>query len=68
MSSILTLVNLGLEKLYIESPKCKEKLEVSLLHSSSCAVEEIDVYGYRYFHMYIYNHSKLSLIINVINL
>lgn len=62
MSSICTLVDLGSEKLYVESPKCKGKLEISLLLSSSCVAEEIDVYGYRYFHIYTYNHSKLSLL------
>ncbi|XP_078166867.1 molybdenum cofactor sulfurase (LOS5) (ABA3) isoform X1 [Carex rostrata] len=48
MSSICTLVDLKQEKLYVESPKCKEKLEISLLLRSSCVTEEIDVYGYRY--------------------
>ncbi|KAJ4810324.1 Molybdenum cofactor sulfurase [Rhynchospora pubera] len=48
MNSICTLVDLKLDKLYVESPKCKEKLEISLLLGTSNIVEEIDVYGYRY--------------------
>ncbi|XP_072962206.1 molybdenum cofactor sulfurase isoform X2 [Typha angustifolia] len=48
MSSIRTFIDLQCGKLYLESPICKEKLQISLLKNSSCINEDMDVYGQRY--------------------
>ncbi|XP_020394925.1 molybdenum cofactor sulfurase isoform X1 [Zea mays] len=48
LSSICTLIDLELEKLFLESPKCKDKLQISLLDNLAHLSEEVDVYGQRY--------------------
>lgn len=46
---IHTFIDLGQGKLYLESPRCKAKLQISLQQNSSCGLkEEMDVYGQRY--------------------
>ncbi|TVU08500.1 hypothetical protein EJB05_41905 [Eragrostis curvula] len=47
LSSIHTLIDLELGKLFIESPKCKDKLQISLEHLTHLTAE-LDVYGQRY--------------------
>lgn len=48
MSSICTLIDLELGKLFLESPKCKDKLQISLLENLTHLSAEVDVYGQRY--------------------
>ncbi|XP_062229533.1 molybdenum cofactor sulfurase [Phragmites australis] len=48
LSSICTLIDLELGKLFIESPKCKDKLQISLLENLTHLSAEVDVYGQRY--------------------
>ncbi|XP_047084225.1 molybdenum cofactor sulfurase-like [Lolium rigidum] len=48
LGSIRTLINLELGKLFIESPKRKDKLEISLLENLTHLTAEVDVYGQRY--------------------
>ncbi|KAK3131055.1 hypothetical protein QOZ80_6BG0501430 [Eleusine coracana subsp. coracana] len=48
LSSIHTLIDLELGKLLIESPKCKHKLQISLLEHLTHLSAELDVYGQRY--------------------
>ncbi|GJM97709.1 hypothetical protein PR202_ga14655 [Eleusine coracana subsp. coracana] len=50
LSSIHTLIDLELGKLLIESPKCKHKLQISLLEHLTHLSAELDVYGQRYGH------------------
>ncbi|CAD6335891.1 unnamed protein product [Miscanthus lutarioriparius] len=48
LSSICTLIDLELGKLFLESPKCKDKLQISLLENLTHLSAEVDVYGQRY--------------------
>lgn len=48
LSSICTLIDLELGKLFLESPKCKDKLQISLLDNLTHLSAEVDVYGQRY--------------------
>ncbi|KAL6603139.1 hypothetical protein ACP70R_043500 [Stipagrostis hirtigluma subsp. patula] len=48
LSSVRTLIDLELGKLFIESPKCKDKLQISLLENLTHLSAEVDVYGQRY--------------------
>ncbi|PWZ07878.1 Molybdenum cofactor sulfurase [Zea mays] len=48
LSSICTLIDLKLGKLFLESPKCKDKLQISLLKNLTHLSAEVDVYGQRY--------------------
>jgi hypothetical protein len=48
MSSICTLIDLELGKLFLESPKCKDKLQISLLENLTHLSAEVDVFGQRY--------------------
>lgn len=48
LGSIRTLINLELGKLFIESPKRKDKLQISLLENLTHLTAEVDVYGQRY--------------------
>ncbi|KAJ1260323.1 hypothetical protein BS78_10G223400 [Paspalum vaginatum] len=48
LSSIRTLIDLELGKLFLESPKCKDKLQISLLENLTHLSAEVDVYGQRY--------------------
>uniref|UniRef100_A0A0A9DHA7 Molybdenum cofactor sulfurase n=1 Tax=Arundo donax TaxID=35708 RepID=A0A0A9DHA7_ARUDO len=48
LSSIRTMIDLELGKLFIESPKCKDKLQIYLLENSTHLSAEVDVYGQRY--------------------
>jgi molybdenum cofactor sulfurtransferase len=48
LSSIHTLIDLELGKLFIESPKCKDKLHISLLEYLTHLSAELDIYGQRY--------------------
>ncbi|GJN39087.1 hypothetical protein PR202_gb28183 [Eleusine coracana subsp. coracana] len=54
LSSIHTLIDLELGKLLIESPKCKDKLQISLLEPLTHLSAELDVYGQRYGHVIVY--------------
>jgi molybdenum cofactor sulfurtransferase len=42
------LINLELGKLFIECPKRKDKLQISLLENLTHLTAEVDVYGERY--------------------
>ncbi|KAM0950783.1 putative molybdenum cofactor sulfurtransferase [Dioscorea sansibarensis] len=49
MCRIKTLVDLGQRKLHVESPRCNEKLQISLNENVEYGLnEEMDVYGQRY--------------------
>ncbi|VAI92189.1 unnamed protein product [Triticum turgidum subsp. durum] len=48
LASIRTLINLELGKLFVESPKRKDKLQISLLENLTHLTAEVDVYGQRY--------------------
>ncbi|KAF8658689.1 hypothetical protein HU200_059164 [Digitaria exilis] len=48
LSSICTLIDLELGKLFLESPKCKDKLQISVLENWNHLTAEVDVYGQRY--------------------
>uniref|UniRef100_A0A0D9WT43 Molybdenum cofactor sulfurase n=1 Tax=Leersia perrieri TaxID=77586 RepID=A0A0D9WT43_9ORYZ len=48
LGSIHTLIDLELGKLFIESPTCKDKLQISLLDCLADVSEEVDVFGQRY--------------------
>lgn len=48
LGSIRTLINLELGKLFVESPKRKDKLQISLLENLTHLTAEVDVYGQRY--------------------
>ncbi|XP_021306239.1 molybdenum cofactor sulfurase isoform X2 [Sorghum bicolor] len=48
LSSICTLIDLELGKLFLESPKCKDKLQICLLENLTLLSAEVDVYGQRY--------------------
>ncbi|XP_044962488.1 molybdenum cofactor sulfurase isoform X1 [Hordeum vulgare subsp. vulgare] len=48
LGSIRTLINLELGKLFVESPKRKDKLQISLLENLTHLTAEMDVYGQRY--------------------
>lgn len=48
LGSIRTLIDLELGKLFIESPKRKDKLQISLLENLTPLSAELDVYGQRY--------------------
>lgn len=48
LGSIRTLINLELGKLFIESPKRKDKLQISLLENLTHLTAEVDVYGQRH--------------------
>ncbi|XP_048546129.1 molybdenum cofactor sulfurase [Triticum urartu] len=48
LASIRTLINLELGKLFVESPKRKDKLQISLLENLIHLTAEVDVYGQRY--------------------
>lgn len=48
LGSIRTLINLELGKLFVESPKRKDKLQISLLENMTHLTAEVDVYGQRY--------------------
>ncbi|KAL5199302.1 hypothetical protein ABZP36_020505 [Zizania latifolia] len=48
LGSICTLIDLELGKLFIESPICKDKLQISLLENLTDLSAEVDVYGQRY--------------------
>ncbi|KAL6873775.1 hypothetical protein ACP4OV_013857 [Aristida adscensionis] len=48
LSSVRTLIDLKLGKLFVESPKCKDKLQISLLENLNNRSAEVDVYGQRY--------------------
>jgi hypothetical protein len=48
LSSIRTLIDLELGKLFVESPKCKDKLQISLLEHLTHLSAELDIYGQRY--------------------
>ena len=47
LGSIRTLINLELGKLFVESPKRKDKLQISLLENLTHLTAEVDVYGQR---------------------
>nr|CAB3471132.1 unnamed protein product [Digitaria exilis] len=48
LSSIRTLIDLEHGKLFLESPKCKDKLQISVLENWNHLTAEVDVYGQRY--------------------
>ncbi|XP_073116613.1 molybdenum cofactor sulfurase isoform X5 [Elaeis guineensis] len=48
MCYIRTFVDLEQGKLFLESQRCKEKMQISLAKNSSCEMEEMNVYGQRY--------------------
>jgi len=48
LSSIRTLIDLELGKLFLESPKRKDKLQISVLENLTHLRAEVDVYGQRY--------------------
>jgi len=48
LSSIRTLIDLELGKLFLESPKHKDKLQISVLENLTHLRAEVDVYGQRY--------------------
>ncbi|XP_026666305.2 molybdenum cofactor sulfurase isoform X3 [Phoenix dactylifera] len=48
MCNIRTFVDLEQGKLFLESPRCKEKLQVSLAKNSFWEMEEMNAYGQRY--------------------
>ncbi|KAG2607867.1 molybdenum cofactor sulfurase-like isoform X2 [Panicum virgatum] len=48
LSSIRTLIDLELGKLFLESPKRKDKLQISVLENLTHISAEVDVYGQRY--------------------
>ncbi|CAN6173194.1 unnamed protein product [Urochloa humidicola] len=48
LSSIRTLIDLELGKLFLESPKRKDKLEISILENLTHLSAEVEVYGQRY--------------------
>ncbi|KAK1440121.1 hypothetical protein QVD17_05946 [Tagetes erecta] len=48
MNFISTKIDLETGILYVESPRCKEKLHIELGSNSSAAVEEINVHAQRY--------------------
>lgn len=58
LSSIRTLIDLELGKLFLESPKCKDKLQISVLENWTHLSAEVDVYGQRYGHRVVCISSK----------
>ncbi|RLM54917.1 molybdenum cofactor sulfurase [Panicum miliaceum] len=48
LSSIRTLIDLELGKLFLESPKHKDKLQISVIENLTHLSAEVDVYGQRY--------------------
>ncbi|CAL5041460.1 unnamed protein product [Urochloa decumbens] len=48
LSSISTLIDLELGKLFLESPKCKDKLQISILENLTHLSADVEVYGQRY--------------------
>lgn len=48
MCFVRTFIDLEQEKLFLESPRCKERLQISLGKNSFCEMEEMNVYGQRY--------------------
>jgi len=54
LSSIRTLIDLELGKLFLESPKRKDKLQISVLENLTHISAEVDVYGQRYDYGIVY--------------